>query len=70
MRSSVAAHVARWKYTGKERPPFAIAPTEGQESVWDYPRPPSCRLEPRSIKVKDDQGKIIASTTRAIKLYF
>lgn len=30
-----------WQYTGKERPPFAEAPGPGQESVWDYPRPPA-----------------------------
>jgi uncharacterized protein (DUF427 family) len=29
-----------WKYTGQERPPFAEVPGPGQESVWDYPRPP------------------------------
>lgn len=32
-----------WKYAGQIRPPFAIEPKPGQESVWDYPRPP--RLE-------------------------
>jgi uncharacterized protein (DUF427 family) len=30
-----------WKFTGKTRPPFADAPGPGQESVWDYPRPPA-----------------------------
>jgi uncharacterized protein (DUF427 family) len=30
-----------WQYTGKERPPFAEEPGPGQESVWDYPRPPA-----------------------------
>ncbi len=30
-----------WKYTGRERPPFAEEPGPGQESVWDYPRPPA-----------------------------
>lgn len=29
-----------WKYTGRERPSFAEEPGPGQESVWDYPRPP------------------------------
>ena len=29
-----------WKYNGAERPPFADEPGPGQESVWDYPRPP------------------------------
>lgn len=29
-----------WEYTGQQRPPFADEPGPGQESVWDYPRPP------------------------------
>ncbi|MFT7289121.1 MAG: hypothetical protein ACI87W_003248 [Halieaceae bacterium] len=29
-----------WKFTGKTRPDFAEVPGPGQESVWDYPRPP------------------------------
>lgn len=29
-----------WQYTGSERPDFAEQPAPGQESVWDYPRPP------------------------------
>ena len=41
----IEANRAKWKYRGQERPPFAIAPQPGQESVWDYPRPP--RLDPR-----------------------
>jgi uncharacterized protein (DUF427 family) len=31
---------AAWRWRGAERPPFAIAPGVGEESVWDYPRPP------------------------------
>jgi hypothetical protein len=34
-----------WQFTGKQRPSFAIEPNEGQEgqeSVWEYPRPPIC----------------------------
>jgi len=40
----IEANRAQWKYRGQERPPFALAPQPGQESVWDYPRPP--RLAP------------------------
>ena len=29
-----------WNFTGEQRPPFAEEPGPGQESVWDYPRPP------------------------------
>ena len=35
-----------WDYRGQKRPDFAIAPVEGQESVWDYPaRHVSCRTD-------------------------
>ena len=48
-------------------PPYRIQPGPGQESVWDYPRPP--RLEPtdRHIQVvfKD---VTIANTRRALRL--
>ena len=30
-----------WKFRGTKRPAFALAPEAGQESVWDYPRPPA-----------------------------
>jgi uncharacterized protein (DUF427 family) len=40
----ILAHREGWKYRGNRRPPFAIEPRPGQESVWDYPRPP--RIEP------------------------
>lgn len=41
-----------WKYTGIERPPFAIAPEPGQESVWDYPRPPALVADGRRVEVR------------------
>ena len=39
----------------------------GQESVWDYPRPP--RLEPVSKRVRVEfNGRVIASTNRAYRV--
>lgn len=44
-----------------------IEPKEGQESVWDYPRPP--RVEPTSKRVRVIfNGVVIADTTRAIRV--
>ena len=40
---------------------------KGQESVWDYPRPPEWRAEGRSILVQES-GVKIAETTRSIKI--
>ena len=41
-----------WDYLGQERPPFAVPPGPGQESVWDYPRPPELRASNRHVLVR------------------
>jgi uncharacterized protein (DUF427 family) len=41
-----------WKYTGRQRPPFAETPGPGQESVWDYPRPPKIVVDKRRVIVR------------------
>jgi uncharacterized protein (DUF427 family) len=41
-----------WKYRGQERPPFAQKSASGQESVWDYPRPPAIVADQRRIEVR------------------
>jgi len=38
-----------WKYNGHTRQPFAETPGPGQESVWDYPRPPKLVADHRHI---------------------
>lgn len=40
-----------WKYTGQCRPPFADIPGPGQESVWDYPRPPAIERVAAHVEV-------------------
>jgi uncharacterized protein (DUF427 family) len=49
------------------RRPRRIAPGPGQESVWDYPRPP--RVEPcrRTARVEAD-GVVVAGSTRALRV--
>jgi uncharacterized protein (DUF427 family) len=48
-------------------PPQRIAPQAGQESVWDYPRPP--RLEPVSKQIKIVfEGRTIADTTAGYRV--
>lgn len=44
--------------------PNPIRPKSGQESVWDYPRPPRLEDTPRRIQVVFN-GVTIADTTRA-----
>jgi uncharacterized protein (DUF427 family) len=53
-----------WKYRGQQRPDFASVPGPGQESVWDYPRPPVLVADARLVEVRD-QGILIASTRAA-----
>ena len=56
-----------WQYTGTERPHFAQEPLAGQESVWDYPRPPV--LVPSDATVTVGNGEHpVASTTRALRV--
>ena len=56
-----------WKYKGQQRPSFAIKPDQGQESVWDYPRPPMLVLDNRLIEVKSGT-KEIGSTRNAYRI--
>ena len=56
-----------WRYDGSARPPFAEEPGPGQESVWDFPRPP--RIEPAgkplSVMLGDTE---LARTTRGMRV--
>lgn len=56
-----------WEYNGEKRPDFAIIPGHGQESVWDYPRPPRFEPDKRQVEVKfGDQ--IVASSCHAFRI--
>lgn len=58
---------AHWRYRGSRRPEWAIEPGPGQESVWDYPRPPRIDGTPRIVQVR--QGRtVIAETSRAVRV--
>ncbi len=52
---------AQWRYRGQQRPPFAVPPREGQESVWDYPRPPRLESDPREVVVRAGATEIARS---------
>ncbi len=54
-------------YDGGVRPPFAQTPADGQESVWDYPRPPRVAPDRREILVIAG-GTTIARTSRAVRI--
>ena len=50
-----------WKYTGRVRPDFADIPGPGQESVWDYPRPPRLESAGKFVEVKYEDMVLAAS---------
>jgi uncharacterized protein (DUF427 family) len=56
-----------WKHTGQMRPSFALEPGPGQESVWDYPRPPRLDADNRPVLVKSGAQEL-ASTQSSYRL--
>lgn len=53
-----------WSNTGARRPPFARPPGPGEESVWEYPRPPVVVDDTRLVIVGDPTAPL-ARTTHA-----
>ncbi len=58
---------ASWQNDGRRRPPFAVVPTNGRESVWDYPRPPQVVAEARRVEIRRD-GHVVADSTRVLRV--
>ena len=58
----MAAAKIIWAYTGNKRPPFAETPATGQESVWDYPRPPKLIADHRRVVVQS--GDLLIADSR------
>ena len=56
-----------WKWNGTQRPPFAETPGPGQESVWDFPRPPRIESDARHIVIRVG-GTVIADTMAALRV--
>jgi uncharacterized protein (DUF427 family) len=56
-----------WTHRGQLRPDFAEATGPGEESVWDYPRPPRLEADSREVRVVAG-GVEIACTRRAMRL--
>ncbi len=56
-------HQARagWQHRGARRPEFAQTPQPGQESVWDYPRPPALVADQREVVVSHGEIEVARS---------
>jgi uncharacterized protein (DUF427 family) len=52
-----------WKFRGQKRPDFAIPPAPGQESVWDYPRPPRLVPDGRRVEVFYGDQRVALSSS-------
>ena len=57
----------KWRFRGRGRPAFALPCAAGQESVWDYPRPPRLAPDARRIRVRH-AGALLADSTGAIRV--
>ncbi|NNU17239.1 DUF427 domain-containing protein [Parvularcula sp. ZS-1/3] len=64
-RRRLQEHRESWQFS--RRPPRIETPGPGQESVWDYPRPPEVREAGASLKVVF-AGEVIAATDRGLKV--
>ncbi len=56
-----------WDFTGQHRPSFAAQPKSGEESVWDYPRPPICVNDDREVCVQFGE-LVVAQSTNTIRV--
>ena len=56
-----------WEHRGQRRPDFAIEPGPGQESVWDYPRPPALVASDELVEVHASIG-LIARSRRCLRV--
>ena len=57
----------KWRNFPRIRPSGIVPPAPGQESVWDYPRPPRVESVPRPVRV-EFAGEVLAETTRALRV--
>ena len=64
----VRAAREHWRWRGGNRPPFAVTPGPGQESVWDYPRPPRLAPDGREVVVRWG-AREIERTRGAIRMH-
>ena len=57
----------QWRWRGKDRPAFAAAAQAGQESVWDYPRPPRLEADAREVVIRWGDVEV-ARTRHAVRV--
>ncbi len=65
--AAVLAGRRGWRHTGAQRPDFAQPIGDGEESVWDYPRPPRQDARAQIVEVRVG-SELIARSTRAVRV--
>ncbi len=58
----------QWTNRGQARPSFAVEPAEGQESAWDYPRPPAVVPDQRTVEVHAPDGRLLARAAHSVRV--
>jgi uncharacterized protein (DUF427 family) len=62
-----AAEREKWRNFPRVRPNGIVRPGSGQESVWDYPRPPMVESVSRVVRVEFG-GRVLAETANALRV--
>ena len=57
----------RWRNFPRVRPPRIARPGPGEESVWDYPRPPRVEAVDRRVRV-EHAAVVLAETLQALRV--
>ncbi len=57
----------KWRAAPRVRPSAVVVPGPGDESVWDYPRPPRLEQVGRRVRVEVG-GAVLADSTRALRV--
>lgn len=65
--AAVLAARTKWRFRGNRRPAFAHVTGHGEESVWDYPRPPRLVPDLRHVRVACE-GRPLADSARAVRI--
>ncbi len=67
--AALQAMIARYRGKIRGRPDASeiVVPGPGEESVWDYPRPPRVEAAPERVRV-DFAGRTIADSARALRV--
>lgn len=57
----------QWQFNGSKRPDFAETTGLGEESVWDYPRPPEMVPDHRTVTVQH-KARLLAKSNQSFRV--